>query len=476
MNTGTPLGFINSSSITFADLALTTSIAGTVNGLTIGGNTTNGYIPRQTNIKNVAFRGHLPTAWWATNIALYDLSDVFIDGVGIYGLNNTNTNTNGTGILYAGSSNGTTPTVLNITNLTEFFLATGINANGYWKGLNISQTNIVDVTTGISSTAASPQPQCTVTASQINAARHSIVYNNMQTSTISGNLFYQGAYTGLVNGDAILQLGVGSNIVVANNTFSGFTLGGATPNCVDISGVNIAIVSSNTFAGCGTNIVAGGSYNSFAIGNVNADGIPHTGGGPYFAYLGVAELTFPYANMEINNIKTVGIPSLLIQIGGNTANGYIPRQTNIKNVAFRGHLTTAWWAINIALYDLSDVFIDGVGIYGLNNTNTNGTGILYSGSSNGTTPTVINVTNVTEFFLAIGINATGYWQGLNVSQTNIVDASTGISCTAVSPQPQCTVTASQINAARHSMSISILISSLFINKVNIPLILILPIR
>jgi hypothetical protein len=290
MNTGTPLGFINSSSITFADLALTTSVAGTVNGLTIGGNTANGYIPRQTNIKNVAFRGHVPTAWWATNIALYDLSDVFIDGVGIYGLNNTNTN--GTGILYSGSSNGTTPTVINVTNVTEFFLAIGINATGYWQGLNVSQTNIVDVTTGISCTAVSPQPQCTVTASQINAARHSIVYNNMQTSTISGNLFYQGAYTGLVNGDAILALGTGSNIVVANNTFSGFTLGGATPNCVDISGVNIAIVSSNTFAGCGTNIVAGPSFNSIAIGNINADGVPYTGGGMYFAYLGSTILAF----------------------------------------------------------------------------------------------------------------------------------------------------------------------------------------
>ena len=339
MNTGTPVGFINGSSATIANLAITTSLAGGVDGLTIHGNTTNGYIPRQTNIRYVAFRGHVNTAWWRTNIALTDLSNVVIDGVGIYGLNNTNTN--GVGISYVGTNDSTTPTLINVTNFIAFFLNVGISASGAWQGLNASQINIIDATTGVSCTAVTVQPECNISNSQFNTVRHGVVYDHIQTSTISNTLFYQGAYAGLVNGDAILSLSTGSSVVVANNTFSGFTIGGATPNCVDISGggspVNNAIISANTFAGCTTNIIAGTSSDSIAIGNIDVTGTPFTGGGSFWAFLGPALLSFPDGNITVGGYVQTGgftIPGLPVCSG--TTIGMRAYVTNGASPAFMG--------------------------------------------------------------------------------------------------------------------------------------------
>lgn len=333
MNTGTPIGFINSSSITIADMAVTTSQAGGVNGITINGATSNGYIPRQTNISRVALRGHTTTAWWATNIALTDLSDVFISQVGIYGLNNTNTN--GTGISYVGTGAGTTPTLINVNDLTGFFLNVGISASGSWQGLNASKINLVDVTTGVSCTATSLQPECNVFGSQFNTARHGIVYSNIQTSSIIGNLFYQGTYTGLVNGDAIIQQTTGSGNVISNNIFSAFTLGGATPNCIDIAGggspVNTSSIVGNTFAGCTTNIVAGTSTNTMAAANINASGTPFTGGGSFFAYMGTSIVAFPGATATFGGgvVASGSVIGAVVAASGDT--GGVAAETTLSN-------------------------------------------------------------------------------------------------------------------------------------------------
>lgn len=246
-------GFIGSSSIATDKFAITTSNRNRSIGLQIIGNTLNGYIPRQTNIDQISFRGHDRNSAWKTDLYLENISNVIIERSGFYGT--PNNNTEGNGIEYRGTSEENTPTILNITNSIIFFRQTGIKTSGYWQGLNVSQTNIVDAEIGVDCSAKSPQPQCNISNSQINSSRGAIRYSNIITSIISGNLFYQGAYPGMIDRDPIISLSAGStNNIIANNIFSAFSRDHATPDCIkmtDSSTIN-QIINSNVFAGCST--------------------------------------------------------------------------------------------------------------------------------------------------------------------------------------------------------------------------------
>lgn len=253
VNTTLDPGFIGSSSIAVDGFALTTSSQNKSIGLQIIGNTSNGYIPRQTNIDQIAFRGHDQKSAWKTDLYLENLSNVLIEDSGFYGI--PNDNTEGVGIDYHGVAESNTPTILNVSNSIIFFRQTGIRTSGYWQGLNVSQTNIVDTEIGVNCSAKSPQPQCNIFNSQINSSRGAIRYSNIITSSISGNLFYQGAYPGLIDRDPIVLLSNGStNNIVTNNIFSAFSRDHITPYCITLedSSTTNQIINSNIFAGCST--------------------------------------------------------------------------------------------------------------------------------------------------------------------------------------------------------------------------------
>ncbi|MDN7491912.1 MULTISPECIES: hypothetical protein [Burkholderia] len=253
INTMLEPGFIESSSITADKFALTTSNRNRSIGLQIIGNTSNGYIPRQTNIDQISFHGHDLNSAWKTDLYLENISNVTIERSGFYGI--PNNNTEGSGIEYRGVSEKNTPTILNVTNSIVFFRQTGIKTSGYWQGLNVSQTNIVDTEIGVDCSAKSPQPQCNISNSQINSARGAIRYSNIITSIISGNLFYQGAYHGMVDRDPIISLSAGStNNIITNNIFSAFSRDHATPYCIKMadSSTTNQVINSNVFAGCST--------------------------------------------------------------------------------------------------------------------------------------------------------------------------------------------------------------------------------
>ncbi|WP_431226301.1 hypothetical protein [Burkholderia contaminans] len=253
VNTMLEPGFVGSSSIAADKFALTTSDRNSSIGFQIIGNTSNGYIPRQTIIDQISFRGHDRNSAWKTDLYLENVSNVTIERSGFYGTQNNNTE--GSGIEYKGIAEENTPTILNVTNSIIFFRQTGIKTSGFWQGLNVSQTNIVDTEIGVDCSAKSPQPQCNISNSQINSSRGAIRYSNIITSIISGNLFYQGAYRGMVDHDPIISLSAGStNNIIANNIFSAFSRDHATPYCIKMadSSTTNQIINSNVFAGCST--------------------------------------------------------------------------------------------------------------------------------------------------------------------------------------------------------------------------------
>jgi hypothetical protein len=271
-------GYLNSSSVTLANLSVTTSGAGVGNGISIDDNTTIGNGARATMISNVAFRGHAGTSgYWTNEISLTDLTAAFVNNVDIYG--EVNTNTNGIGVSYVGSAAGTTPTVLQINNLQALFKGTAVSATGYFQGVNVAQSNLTDVGVGVSCNASSLETYCNVTNSQIDAVLHDVVLDNIQQAQIASNLLIMGR-TGLVNLNGMVQMISSPSNGVTNNIFSASTVGGATPVCVDLSSAsqNYQSIAGNTFLNCAADVAFGSTAPIDSVLGPNATNTTLTSG------------------------------------------------------------------------------------------------------------------------------------------------------------------------------------------------------
>lgn len=238
-------GYVSGPGFTLENGAVLTATAGGTAGVTIDGNEVIGYIPKQTNIRYVTFRGDSSTHFWGVGLQAIDLSNLLVDHIGVYGADLDNVN--GIGIEYFGTAAGTTPTIVNISNLTSFFLGTAVYAHGEWEGLNITQSNIVDVGYGVHCTSGSHKNQCNVSNSHISAVHNGILLTSMQESTISGNLLFMGAYVGGVSGDAAIESTLGRTLNFVNNTISVFD---GIAGCISMGSESNNTVTGNYMSGC----------------------------------------------------------------------------------------------------------------------------------------------------------------------------------------------------------------------------------
>jgi hypothetical protein len=266
-------GYANSASFNLQDGTVTATGAGTSTGVFLRGSTTIANGARTSIIQNVSFRGHTGSDYFLNEVTASDVTSVTLSNVDIYGLYGTNTH--GNGVSYIGTSAATSPTVLTLINTQILFKNVGVNAQGYIQAVNILDSNITDVGTGVTCNApATIEVYCNIINSQIDAVRHAAVYTNMQSSFISGNLFYTGR-AGIVAGDAVLQfISSGSNIIQGNI----FTCPGSpSASGVDISDASQTgnVINNNLFMNCAPDLVIG----STITGGTTFIGNSHLGGG-----------------------------------------------------------------------------------------------------------------------------------------------------------------------------------------------------
>jgi hypothetical protein len=156
-----------------------------------------------------------------------------------------------------------------------------------------------------------------------------------------------------------------------------------------------------------------------------------------------------------------------IKVTGNNANGDVPKSNFIKNVTLRGHVSTGYWTNAINLQNVYQFMVEDVNIFGQANSFVLGTGILFNGADASHQAIVLNVSNANMYFLGFGINATGFHQGVSISQSNITGVNVGVQCGNGSTGSQCQISSSQIEAVHNAVILNLPGGALITNNLFI---------
>ena len=174
----------------------------------------------------------------------------------------------------------------------------------------------------------------------------------------------------------------------------------------------------------------------------NGNGLSLTYTGNQFAWLGgnnviIEDLAF------VTNVQNTGSA---VTLNGASAIGDPNRPTILNRLGFSGTgANSSYWASGIAANDLQNLSVNDC-YYFSNVLGLAGTGIAYTGSTNGTHPTVLNVRGFNMQFGGTGIQGIGYIEGLNVAQSNFAQVNYGVVWRTATALPQCSISHSQINA------------------------------
>ena len=248
-----------SQSAHFMDFTATTNAAGTYNGITVNQTSLLGAYA-QNDFTRVNLRGHNAslTTYWSTAIKVVGMSNFNYDGLLIYG---NAAGTAGTGISFEGNPALTFEfsVVHNIIKCGLYNLNIGINYGTYIQGATVTQTNIVNGTTGIylaASAVGATQLSCTLcnfntTGQQID------LQGPIATVNLSSNSFY--VPSGF-NGVYINAAG-GFGYTINGNSFYGLAAGVGTG--VNVNASTVGVVTGNYFGSLatGVNLVGTSSFN-----------------------------------------------------------------------------------------------------------------------------------------------------------------------------------------------------------------------
>jgi hypothetical protein len=254
-------------SVHFRDMTLTTNAANTYIGVTINNSIQLGAYA-QSDFTRVNLRGNsiALTNYWNVAINTVGMSNINFDTCLIYG---NAAGTGGLGISVAGDAAGAFQygVVFNIDKCGLYNLGIGINYGTYIQGVTVSQTNIVNGTTGIylaSGSVGATQMSCTLCNFDVIS---NLIFLNAAIATvnITANSFYIpasqfGIYT--VGGDGYTIVG---------NSFYGDPPGVGTG--VYVAGTSTGVVTGNTFTYVNTGVNLVGSSTGW---NVQANRYPST--------------------------------------------------------------------------------------------------------------------------------------------------------------------------------------------------------
>jgi hypothetical protein len=254
--------------IHFLDMAITTNAANTYTGVTVNNNPTSpDAFSGQSDFTRVSLRGSTPYTYnWGCGINVVGMSNINFDGVNVYG---NAAGTAGIGVAVAGNTSSGFPygIVYNFDKCGLYNLGIGINYGTYVQGVTVSQTNIVNGTTGIylaSGLIDATQMSCTLC--NFNTQANQIFLNaDCATVNITANSFYvpassYGLYTVAGNGYTIV-----------GNSFYGAPPGVGTG--VYVAGTSTGVVTGNVFAYVNTGVNLVGSATGW---NVQANRYPST--------------------------------------------------------------------------------------------------------------------------------------------------------------------------------------------------------
>ena len=248
-----------SQSVSFVDFTATTNAAGTYNGITVNQTSLLGAYA-QNDFTRVNLRGNnnALTTYWSTAIKVVGMSNFNYDGLLIYG---NAAGTAGTGISFEGNSALTFQfsVVHNVIKCGLYNLNIGINYGTYIQGATVSQTNIVNGTTGIflaASAVGATQMSCTLC--NFNTTGHQInLQGAIATVNLSSNSFYvPSGFSGLY-----INAAGGFGYTVNGNSFYGLTVGAGTG--VNVNASTVGVVTGNYFGdlATGVNLVGTSSFN-----------------------------------------------------------------------------------------------------------------------------------------------------------------------------------------------------------------------
>jgi hypothetical protein len=147
-----------------------------------------------------------------------------------------------------------------------------------------------------------------------------------------------------------------------------------------------------------------------------------------------------------------------LTVYGNSLTAGVPRISKFENLMFRNDASTLnYWGVGLKITDLGNVSIDNVNYVG--STANNGVGMQLIGTNVNTNPDVYTINNFASSYCNIGIQLSGYLEGLAVLNGNFlannaifgtVTAGTGGS----GGRPQFSVVNSQFNVAAAAYSVS----------------------
>jgi hypothetical protein len=254
--------------IHFMDMAITTNAANTYTGVAVNNTPTlTVSYSGQSDFTRVSLRGSTPYTYnWGCGINVIGMGNINFDGVNIYG---NAAGTAGIGISVAGNVSSGFPygIVYNIDKCGLYNLGIGINYGTYVQGVTVSQTNIVNGTTGIylaSGSVGATQMSCTLC--NFDTQANQIFLNaDCATVNITGNSFYvkSGAYG--------LYAAAGNGYTIVGNSFYGSPVG--TGTAVYVAGTSTGVVTGNAFEYVNTGVNLTGSSTGW---NVQANIYPST--------------------------------------------------------------------------------------------------------------------------------------------------------------------------------------------------------
>ena len=253
-------------SVHFRDMTVTTNAAGTYAGITVNNSVQLG-VYAQSDFTRVNLRGNSNslTNYWQAAFNILGMSNINFDECTIYG---NAAGTGGVGIGVAGVAAGTNKygVVYNISKCSLMNLGIGINYGTYVQGVTVTQTNIVNGTTGINLSSGSVgAAELTVSGCNFNTTANQIFLNaSIATLLITNNSFYVATST---NGVYIVG---GSGVSITNNNF--IPNGAATSTTgVNVAGTAQGVITSNTFGNSGGTITTAINLSGTTTGFVVAD-------------------------------------------------------------------------------------------------------------------------------------------------------------------------------------------------------------
>lgn len=168
---------------------------------------------------------------------------------------------------------------------------------------------------------------------------------------------------------------------------------------------------------------------------------------------GVGKEQFPSVLIQ-NNLWLTGAAGGFSAIsinGGINATG-IMRMTRLEGNYYMGddYGVAHFWATGASFVDTSNVTIE----HDWMAQQFSGVEISWSGTHSAFPVSVLNVKDANAFQIATGVSASGYFEGVNVQQSNFTGVGTGVNCNHSGSGFQCDVTGTQISSFRSAIAIT----------------------